>query len=209
MRESIVAASCSPVSRRLPCKAIHRVRLCPAIQWSFVVLVIALGWLAKPGIASAEQSVTLAWNPSADTSVVGYHIQAREENSAPTTINVGGRTKATVPGLKEGLRYTFTVTSYNEAGLESAPSNPAEFVVPVPLVLVPGATADALKRLQFPMAPGHWYELQASSDLKTWTTIWQTGTASAYGWTEFQDPLSGGSTILTGTRGRFYRLVVH
>jgi hypothetical protein len=213
MRESIVAASCSSVSRRLPCKAIRRFRLRPAVQGSFVVLVIALGSLAKPGVASAEQSVTLAWNPSADASVVGYHIQAREENSAPTTINVGGRTQATVPGLKEGLRYTFTVTSYNEAGLESMPSNPAEFVVPVPLLLRPGATADALKRLQFPMAPGHWYELQASSDLRTWITIWQTGTASEYTWVEYEDPRSGPEGTKEfgspGTSGRFYRLVVH
>jgi hypothetical protein len=169
-------------------------------------MLVTLCWMGESMRSSAEQSVTLAWNPSADTTVVGYHVQSREENSVPTTINVGGRTKATVPGLKEGLRYTFTVTCYNGAGVESTPSNPADYLVPVPLALVAGAATESLKRLQFPMAPGHWYELQASSDLKTWTTIWTTGIASAYGWTEFQDPAS---TVLTGTRSRFYRLVVH
>lgn len=204
MSESVTAAPCSPADNQLLFAFLR-----PAARWSFVALVSALCWMALPGRVDAEQSVTLAWNPSADAAVVGYRIQAREENAAPTTIHVGGQTRATVPGLKEGLRYTFTVTSYNEAGLESAPSNPAEFVVPVPLVLLPGATAGAAKRLQFPMAPGHWYELQASSDLKTWATIWQTGIAGVYTWTEFQDPLSGLNALPTGTRCRFYRLVVH
>lgn len=178
-------------------------------RWGCVALLIAAFCLAQPGRARAVQAVTLAWNPSADASVVGYRIQSREENALPTTINVGGLTQVTLPGLKEGLRYTFTVTSYNGAGIESAPSNPADVLVPVPLVLVPGGNANALKRLQFPMAPGHWYELQASSDLKTWVTLWQTGVASVYGWTEFQDPLSGASPVPNGARGRFYRLLIH
>ena len=101
-----------------------------------VAALLAAGWLAaiaSAGAASAEQSVTLAWNPSPDASVVGYHVRAREENSTTNvSTDVGGRTKATLPGLKAGLRYTFTVTAYNQAGLESAPSNAAEFVAPVP-----------------------------------------------------------------------------
>lgn len=178
------------------------------------VAIAALGILL-PGNASAERSVTLAWYPSTDAAVTGYYVYSLEENATVATrINVAGLTQATIPALKEGLRYTFKVTAYNAAGLESAPSNEAMFVVPVTLRLLPGATVTASKRLQFPMAPGHWYELQASTNLTSWTTIWQTGTAVTYAWTEFQDINSGSGTGTGAKNGsmlprRFYRLKVH
>ena len=88
-------------------------------NFSFAAVLAAACWLVAGAPARAESSVTLAWNPSSDTSVVGYRIHAREENAATATpINVLGLTKVTVPGLKEGLRYTFTVTSYNAAGVD-------------------------------------------------------------------------------------------
>ena len=191
----------------------------PGATRSFVTAIVAAVWLALIAAASAERSVTLAWSPSPDANVVGYRIQAREENAALTTsLNVSGQTRATLPGLKEGLRYTFTVTSYNAAGVQSVPSDATAFVVPVPLNLLPGTTTAAAKRLQFPMAPGRWYELQASTDLKAWTTVWQTGVASTYAWTEVQEPTnstgSGGGTgggIKTNSQlsCRFFRLQIH
>lgn len=148
----------------------------------------------------AERSVTLAWYPSPDTSTVGYRVYMAEEGaSAVVSSNVFNVTQVTWPGLKEGLRYTFTVTAYNAAGLESPPSNEASFVVPVPLQLL-----SAPNRVVFPVAPGRGYELQISSDLRTWTTIWQTNNISAYAWTKYLDPISPG----TGPTQRFYRLQI-
>lgn len=164
----------------------------------FIALVCALA----PAVR-AERTVTLAWNPSADSSVMGYRVYTREENSTNlVSSNVLGLTQVTLPGLKEGMRYTFTVTAYNAAGVESVPSNEASFVVPVPLQMLPGTTS-AAKRLQFPMAPGHWYEVQASTDLKAWNTVWASSVATTYGWTEYQDTNAGAFSK------RFYRLQVH
>jgi chitin-binding protein len=153
---------------------------------------------------NAETSVTLAWNPSSDASVTGYYVYSREENSATATrTNVGVATQSRIGGLKEGARYAFTVTAYNAAGAESVPSNEAAYVVPVPIRMINPSPATGYKRVRFPAAPGHWYELQASTNLLTWTTIWQTGVANSYSWVEFQDPQS--KTL----KARFYRLVVH
>ena len=168
-------------------------------------IVIAACWITSSLSAKAVQSVTLAWDRSSDSSAVGYRVYAYEENTAePTSYNVFGLTKVTLPGLKEGLRYTFKVTSYNAAGVESTPSNSAEVNVPVPLQMLPGATPNDLKRLQFPVAPGHWYELQSSTDLRTWTTVQQTPVATNYTWTEVQEPPTAVKRM-----HRFFRLQVH
>lgn len=174
-------------------------------------LVVVFFAMFTAATASAERAVTLAWERNADPAAIGYYVYSQEENASATRINVASLTKVTIPGLKEGLRYTFKVTAYNASGLESVPSNEAGFVVPVTLRLLPGSTAVAAKRLQFPMAPGHWYELQASTNLTTWTTIWQTPTASTYAWTEFQDSSSSGLGVKKGSNlpKRFYRLKIH
>ena len=153
--------------------------------------------------ALAERSATLAWNPSESTTVTGYYIYALEENSAtPLRINVGNTNQITLTSLKEGLRYSFTVVAYDAAGTESAPSNEALFVVPVPLNMVSAAAPGGLWRVQFQGAPGRSYELQASTDLKNWSTIWQSGPVASYGPLEFADP----DSAVLGSR--FYRLKV-
>lgn len=160
--------------------------------------------LGMPFCVFAERSVTLAWDPSVSSSVAGYYVYAWEENaSVPMKVNAGSMSYASINGLKEGLRYTFHVTAYNPHGLESQPSAGLPYVVPVPLQMIPPATSSGSCRIQFPAAPGKWYELQASTDLVNWTTIWQTGLANNYSWVEYQDPRSRyhGS--------RFYRLQVH
>ena len=57
--------------------------------------------------------------------------------------------------------------------------------------------------MRFPVTPGHWYELEATVDLKSWITIWQTATSTSNAWVKFQDPQSG---IFPK---RFYRLASH
>jgi len=154
--------------------------------------------------AQAERSVTLAWNPSPDASVAGYYVYSLEENSlSPAQFDAGPATQMTVTGLKEGMRYGFTVTARNAHGVESLPSQSVSFVVPVPLKINSPLTQGGACRLQFPVAPGHWYELQASTDLQTWETIALTGVANVYSSIELQDTKSR----LNGKR--FYRLQVH
>jgi hypothetical protein len=57
--------------------------------------------------------------------------------------------------------------------------------------------------VRFPTAIGHWYELQASADLKSWTTIALDETRATNGWVQFRDPDSSSMKL------RFYRVLTH
>jgi hypothetical protein len=165
---------------------------------------VAVLTMAMPTALQAERSVTLAWNPSPSTAVAGYFVYAWEENAeSPIKIDARNDSHALVAGLKEGLSYTFQVTAYNAYHLESSPSEGLRYRVPVPLRMIQSGGATGSSRIQFPAAPGRWYELQASTDLVSWTTIWQTGMANNYSWMEYQDPRSRYYSR------RFYRLLVH
>jgi hypothetical protein len=164
------------------------------------VAAVCLGWACA---ARAERAVTLAWNPSTGP-VAGYYVYAWEENAtAPMRVDAGNSTVAQVSGLKEGLRYVFQVTAYNTSRVESVPTSGLPYTVPVPIELLPPLPGSTSCRIRFPAAPGRWYELQASTDLVQWTTIWQTGLANNYSWVDYQDPRS------RYYKTRYYRLQVH
>lgn len=173
---------------------------CRSISLLLAALLVA-GWTFS---ANAVRSVTLAWNPSISPNVAGYFVYTLEERALlPSRQDAGLNSQATVNGLKEGLGYRFSVTAYNGLGLESLPSAPVHYLVPVPLEIFHPTPAIPYARLRFPVAPGRWYELQSSSNLKTWTTIWQTGVVQVYTAAEFQDTRSN-------TSGQqFYRLIIH
>lgn len=171
-------------------------------QFISAALFAVVLWLGSSGAAHAERSVTLAWDRSQSSNVTGYYVYVLEENSTtPTRITVGNTNQMTLTTLKEGLRYSFTVTAYNNVG-ESPSSNEALFVVPVPLSLTTVNPTNGLRSIQFQGAPGRSYELQASSDLRTWTPIWQSGAIATYGGVTFEDPQSATEVV------RFYRLLV-
>ena len=167
------------------------------------IILMAVFCALLTGSARAERKVTLAWDNSTDSATSGYVVYAFEENSQETTrLDVGNNNHAEITGLKEGLNYTFYVTAYNPFRVESPPSQPISFSVPVPLQMnqsAPGAPG----RMRFPAAPGRSYELQASTDLINWSTIWQTGVVNKYAWIEYQDPRARYYS------SRFYRLKVH
>ena len=72
--------------------------------------------------AQTLKSVTLAWDPSPDPTVVGYRVYYGSSSRSYTqSIDAGNSTTATVSNLAAG-EYFFVVTAYNSAGLESAPS---------------------------------------------------------------------------------------
>jgi Fibronectin type III domain/Bacterial Ig domain len=83
----------------------------------------------------AAQNVTLAWDPSPDSTVTGYQLQYGTSSGIyTTTIDVGNSTTATVSNLTSGTTYFFVVTAYNAASLISPPSNEASFTFMVPTV---------------------------------------------------------------------------
>lgn len=65
-------------------------------------------------------SVTLAWDPNPETDVSGYRVYYGT-NGFATVVNCGNVTNRTIVDLGPGT-WSFYVTCYNTAGLESEPS---------------------------------------------------------------------------------------
>lgn len=163
------------------------------------VIVVFVSFSAR---SWASQSVTLAWN--AETNAAGYALYYGTNSGSYTSnytsrMDVGTNTSATVSGLNEGKTYYFAITAYNSQGVESAPSSPITYLVPGLLTMTPAASS-APVTIKFPVAPGHTYTVQASTNLITWSNIWVSGTATSNAWVSFQDTNSG------SFKRRYYRL---
>ncbi len=166
------------------------------------LVATALFWVIGALRVFAVQSVSLAWDPSPDTNVVGYFLHyGTASGSYPNRIDVGNTTNAAVPGLIEGRVYYFVATAYNAAGLESDPSNELMFTVPGILKLTRALSPGAPASVAFPAALGQNYFLEASENLKSWHPVWVT-VAATNGWLQFQDPQSA------YLPQRFYRLAM-
>jgi len=86
-----------------------------------------------PISASATGSVTLAWNPSTSTNVVGYDINCGLASGDYTnTFYVDGAnsTNTTITGLVEGATYYFAAVAVNAVGVASPFSNEISYSVP-------------------------------------------------------------------------------
>ena len=149
------------------------------------------------------QNVRLAWNPSKSLGAAGYFLYYGPGTGTYTNkIDMGNSTTASVSGLKEGQTYHFAVSAYNSSGVESSLSSDVSYITPGFLRLL-GTVNIGSMGMEFPVAPNHWYEVQASKDLQAWTTIGKTDLATSNAWTQFSDPQAGQFST------RFYRLVLH
>ncbi len=172
----------------------------------FSFLLVALWLLAarKPAHAS---SLTLGWTASTSAAVAGYNVYyGTNSGNYPYMINVGSATSATITNLSPGVTYYFAATAYDAAGDQSAFSSQISFLVPGMLAMVPGANSGSPGSMQFsvaPAIPGIWYEIQASTNLITWTSLWQSSVVTTNGWMQFTDPAA------SLYPSRFYRLVPH
>lgn len=165
------------------------------------MLALLLG-IASSIQAWGAQSVSLTWDPSPDTNVVGYIVNyGTTSGHHPCRMNVGNVTNATVTGLQEGFAYYFTATACNAEGLESVPSNELAYVVPGAMKLTSAATRTSPARITFPVAPGRSYVIEASHDLKSWQQIGAT-TGTTNDWVQFTDLQS------PAFKQRFYRLLL-
>jgi Fibronectin type III domain len=121
----------------------------------------------------AGQSVILAWNPSPDINVTGYNIYYGAASHTYTNmVNVGNATSATVSGLVGGVTYYFAATAHDGLGQESGFSDEVSYLVPngSPTMQIHGGLAGQFI-LTLKGQIGHIYEIQATQDFKTWTTI--------------------------------------
>jgi hypothetical protein len=90
------------------------------------VISFLLAWVS--GAWAGETNVSLAWDPSSDSGVIGYNIYyGNASGSYSQKVAVGNVTATTISGLTVGLTYYFAATAVNAEGLESEYSNEAVF----------------------------------------------------------------------------------
>lgn len=156
------------------------------------------------GLDCAARNVTLNWNASTAANVTGYNLYYGTTRGACTNKVVAGNvTTASVSNLAAGVTYYFVATVLDGNGNESGFSNEASFIVPGILTMSQAPNAGGAAAMQFPVEPGHWYEVQATTDLRSWVTLWQTDVATTNIWLQFTDTNAGAFTA------QFYRLVLH
>jgi hypothetical protein len=167
--------------------------------------MLALAGLAIGPTAGQAQVYGVAWDTSPDTNVTGYVVYyGTNSGSYDFRVDVGTNTMTIPPNLSPWVTYYFVVTAYNSAAVESAPSDEISFTMPATLQLNSGINPGDPMTLTFPAASGHWYEILASTDLITWTTICQTESQDSPGIFSFQDVDGAGAY-----QQRFYRVAQH
>jgi hypothetical protein len=131
-------------------------------------------------------SVALAWQASASPNITGYRVYYGSASGQYTnSVLVGNVTTNTVSGLANGVTYYFAITGVAADGEESPFSNQIGFVPGVQTVGIRTASAKQFV-LTVSGLIGHTYQIQATQDLKTWTTI-GTVTLGASGSMDFTD----------------------
>jgi hypothetical protein len=166
-------------------------------------LTLCSAALGNQGGPPGSQQVTLGWNASQDPTVVGYYLYYGTTTGVYTNkIDAGTNTTFTATGLVAGSTYYFSTTSYNAAGIESSFVPEVSYLVPGILTATQNP-ANGIMRIQFPVAPAHSYQLQASFDLKSWSNLWLTPTQTTNGWVEYDEPCTNTPSM------KFYRLVLY
>ena len=94
--------------------------------------IYAFNTATNPPVTNTTGKVTLAWDPSPDSSVVGYKIYLGPVSAGYTnSVTFGNVTNATITGLVTGSTYYFAATAFDGSGLESVFSNETSYTVPL------------------------------------------------------------------------------
>jgi len=170
--------------------------------------------LSLGSVEATTRSITLAWDPSPDPSVVGYYLYyGTASHVYGEKVDAGSATSATVEGLFVAETYFFAVTAYNQQQMESEPSGEVVYTVPAPdpepisppvtgqLRIARGPAPGSPNPLELLVPPTYQYQIQASQDLKSWETIHSSVSLST-NWTTWVDPQA------TRFPERFYRLAL-
>jgi hypothetical protein len=111
-------------------------------------------------------TVQLAWDASPDAGVTGYYTYCSTNHGLPVVSKTAAGTNCTclVSNLAPGVTYYFVVTATNAVGLESDPSNEANYTPPKrpapPLLKV----IIQLSLLGAPSTDGPWCEVMPLPD---------------------------------------------
>jgi Fibronectin type III domain len=143
-----------------------------------VVLCSLLVLLFQPHLL-ANESVTLAWNPSTSPDVAGYIIYYGTASHVYSSAQLvfGNTTRVTLFGLVPGTTYYFSATTLDIFGNQSGLSNEARYTVPVtPAALTLATRASGRFGFKVSGDAGRRYVVQASTNLLDWISL-QTNVA--------------------------------
>ena len=95
----------------------------PAQFMQALVQLAFLAGLTGPCLLEAQTTLTLAWNASSSSDVVGYHVYYGEASHSYTNlVSTGNVTNTTINGLIQGTTYYLAATAVDSEGLESSDS---------------------------------------------------------------------------------------
>jgi hypothetical protein len=162
-------------------------------------LAIWFGW------GAVVRANSLVWNPyPASSFIAGYIVYlGAQSHNYTTRIGVGTNTSFSLDSLPLGTTNYIAVSAYDWSGAESLPSAEYVYVNSGYLQVVSGPSVSGGMTVAFPVSAGHWYQVQASPDLVTWSNIWQSPMVTTNGSLTYCDPAPMTST------NRFYRLALH
>ncbi len=114
--------------------------------------------------------------------VVFYGIR---EGQPSLTVRSGGKTKATIGGLKRGFRYYFAVAAMDSFSQQSDRTPEVEYSFPcedrtTALDVTASGNAGEV-RLAFASGPGRKYQVESSENLRDWTPIWTSSVPALEG----------------------------
>lgn len=172
-------------------------------------LIVAIFTIAV--VKASATDVVLDWSPSSSSNATGYYVYYGTTSGIYSyRVDAGNADSVTITNLAAGATYYLAATTYDANGDQSAFSGELSFVAPASstsstptLTMTASPNAGQPASLQFPAETGHWYEIQATTDLQSWTSIWQSAVATANTSLQFTDAASGSYS------SRFYRLVTH
>jgi len=196
-----------PKSRRasrLPAAAAwHKSCKRAGMKLLFQFLLLAAATFAAIEKGRAD-SLNLIWDASTSANVTGYNVYyGTNSGNYLYKVNAGNALSVTVSNVISGVRYYFVATAYDASGNESPFSPEVTFLVPFVLNISPATASGGPALLSFTVAPGRWYEVQATSDLLNWTSLWQSDVMAGSAWLQYTD------SDTAFFEQRFYRLVMH
>jgi hypothetical protein len=153
--------------------------------------------------ARAVQSVSLGWNAVTNGGAAGYNLYYWNAGGKTNLINAGTNSSVTVSGLTEGQTNYFVVAAYDSAGVQGPTSSQVSYIVPGLMRATLATQGGRSMKLQFPVASGHYYVVQTSTNLTSWSTLWQSANSTSNAWLTYSDPMT------SSVRQKFYRLVLH
>ncbi len=168
-------------------------------------------WWKNSATISGATAATLTLNniSTADaanyTVVVGNSVGLVISSSASLTV-VGAPSQTS---LSPDGAHTNTIAKSMAPQASAIPtagavaSRAPMLVVPGLLMIIPGLNHGDPLNINIHVEPEHWYELEVTTDLKSWAKIGQTGVAEEGAWVEFMDPES------RECAARFYRVIRH